>query len=136
VSDSPASAADRATADLQLELLPDYCCNVTNYNARTKHMLQPALFPDCHFSNTCCNQHFFQPAISSPLYLRAKICLPLCTHHFQQCATVRCALAVVLWYHTRLISESLPAQFPSGRIKKHFLPLPSSAVTSQTDVIL
>jgi hypothetical protein len=36
-----------------------------------------------------------------------------------------CALAMVLWYHTRLISESLPARFPAGRTEKHFLsPLP------------
>jgi hypothetical protein len=46
------------------------------------------------------------------------------------------ALAVVLWYHTRLISERLPVRFPARRTKKHFLPLPSSPVTSPTDVIL
>jgi hypothetical protein len=28
------------------------------------------------------------------------------------------ALAVVLWYHTRLISERLPVRFPAGRTKK------------------
>jgi hypothetical protein len=47
---------------------------------------------------------------------------------------VCCALAMVLWYHTRLISERSPVRFPAG-CKKTF-PVPSSAVTSPTDVIV
>jgi hypothetical protein len=46
------------------------------------------------------------------------------------------ALAVVLWYHTRLISERSPARFPAGRTKKTFLfTLHTIAVTFPTDVI-
>jgi hypothetical protein len=32
-----------------------------------------------------------------------------------------CALAVVLWYHPRLISKSSPVRFPAGSTKKPFL---------------
>jgi hypothetical protein len=45
------------------------------------------------------------------------------------------ALAMDLWYHPRLISIRSPAQFRLGAQKTNFS-LPSSAVTSPTDVIL
>jgi hypothetical protein len=40
------------------------------------------------------------------------------------------ALAVVLWYHTRLISERLPVQFLAGRTNN--FSLHTAAVTSPT----
>jgi hypothetical protein len=44
------------------------------------------------------------------------------------------ALAMVLWYHPRLISERSPVRFPAECTKN--FSLPSSGVTSPTDVIL
>jgi hypothetical protein len=40
------------------------------------------------------------------------------------------ALAVVLWYHTCLISKRLPVRFPAGRTKN--FSLHTAAVTSPT----
>jgi hypothetical protein len=68
------------------------------------------------------------------LFLRSRVPMHLldaaasCVNHFLR------ALAMVLWYHPRLISERLPARFRKGA-QKNFS-LPSSAVTSPTDVIL
>jgi hypothetical protein len=46
------------------------------------------------------------------------------------CMGPQSALAVVLWYYTRLISERSPVQFPAGRTKN--FSLHTAAVTSPT----